>query len=69
MLPLRERSPVRPAAPSRLITYRGIARSYDHVFAGSGWSVAGVAIVRDGPSDHWPVEATLRRAPAAGAAG
>jgi endonuclease/exonuclease/phosphatase family metal-dependent hydrolase len=69
MLPLREHSPVRPAAPSRLITYRGIARSYDHVFAGAGWSADGVAIVRDGPSDHWPVAATLRRAISTGAAG
>jgi endonuclease/exonuclease/phosphatase family metal-dependent hydrolase len=69
MLALRERSPMRPAAQSRLITYRGIARSYDHVFAGSGWSPGDVAIVRDGPSDHWPVEATLRRATPAGVAG
>jgi endonuclease/exonuclease/phosphatase family metal-dependent hydrolase len=69
MVALREHSPVRPSARSRLITYRGIARSYDHVFAGSGWSAGKVSIVRDGPSDHWPVEATLRRAVAAGAAG
>jgi endonuclease/exonuclease/phosphatase family metal-dependent hydrolase len=69
MLPLRERSPVRPAAQSRLVTYRGIARSYDHVFAGSGWSADGVAIVREGPSDHWPVQATLRRVAPTGAEG
>jgi endonuclease/exonuclease/phosphatase family metal-dependent hydrolase len=69
MLPLREHSPVQALARARLVTYRGIARSYDHLFAGSGWSPDGVAIVRDGPSDHWPVAATLRRASPAGAAG
>jgi endonuclease/exonuclease/phosphatase family metal-dependent hydrolase len=69
LVPLRERSPVQPVARERLVTYRGIGRSYDHVFAGSGWSASGVSIVRDGPSDHWPVAATLRRTAAAGAAG
>jgi endonuclease/exonuclease/phosphatase family metal-dependent hydrolase len=69
MLPLRERSPVRPAARSRLVTYPGTSRSYDHVFVGSGWSVGGATAVHDGPSDHWPVTATLHRAPPAERAG
>jgi endonuclease/exonuclease/phosphatase family metal-dependent hydrolase len=69
MSPLRERSPVQPVARARLVTYRGIGRSYDHVFAGTGWSAAGAAIVRDGPSDHWPVAAALRRTSPAAATG
>ena len=61
MLPLRDRSPVRSAAKSRLVTYRSTGRSYDHVFVGAGWSASDASIVRDGPSDHWPVSTTLRR--------
>jgi endonuclease/exonuclease/phosphatase family metal-dependent hydrolase len=69
MLPLRERSPVRPVAQSRLVTYPGTSRSYDHVFVGSGWSVDGASAVHEGPSDHWPVSATLHRATPAEPAG
>lgn len=69
MLPLRERSPVRPVARSRLVTYPGTSRSYDHVFVGDGWSVVGASAVHDGPSDHWPVSATLHRATPAEPAG
>ena len=61
MLPLRERSPLRSVASTRLVTYRSMGRSYDHVFVGSGWLASDAAIVRSGPSDHWPVSATLRR--------
>jgi len=61
MVALSERSPVRPVATKRLVTYRSMGRSYDHVFVGAGWSAKDVAIVRDGPSDHWPVSTTLRR--------
>ena len=61
MRALREHSPVRSVAAERLVTYRSMGRSYDHVFVGSGWSAKDVAIVHDGPSDHWPVSATLRR--------
>ena len=59
--PLRDRSPVRSVATSRLVTYRSTGRSYDHVFIGAGRSASDTSIVREGPSDHWPVSTTLRR--------
>jgi endonuclease/exonuclease/phosphatase family metal-dependent hydrolase len=67
MTTLRERSPLRALDAVRLATFRAFGWSYDHLFAGAGWSASGARVVREGPSDHWPVAATLRRAGRAGA--
>jgi endonuclease/exonuclease/phosphatase family metal-dependent hydrolase len=68
MLALRERFPLRPVDRTRLATCRAFGwlkgLSYDHLFAGDGWSARGASIVRRGPSDHWPVAATLDRSAA-----
>jgi endonuclease/exonuclease/phosphatase family metal-dependent hydrolase len=69
MLSLRERSPVRPVFDSRLVTHPATRGSYDHLFVGSGWSVDEKSVVRRGPSDHWPIRATLRPAAIAESAG
>jgi endonuclease/exonuclease/phosphatase family metal-dependent hydrolase len=62
MLRLRERSPVRSVFDTRLVTHPATRGSYDHLFVGSGWSIGEKSVVRRGPSDHWPVSATLRPA-------
>lgn len=51
---------VRPVITDYVVTHPGSGRSYDHLFVGDGWSVEDARVVRQGPSDHWPILATLK---------
>lgn len=53
---------VRPAIETYVVTHRGTGRNYDHLFAGDGWRVDDARVIREGPSDHWPIVATLSTA-------
>lgn len=43
----------------RLATHRFLRQRIDYVFAGPGWRRVGARVLRTGPSDHYPVLATL----------
>ncbi|MFP3940613.1 MAG: endonuclease/exonuclease/phosphatase family protein [Thermoanaerobaculia bacterium] len=49
-------------------THRLIRQPIDHVATDPGWDVLRVQVLRAGPSDHFPVLATLRRGAARAAA-
>lgn len=55
----------RPLITDYVVTHPGTGRSYDHLFAGDGWSVDDARIIQQGPSDHWPIFSRLST-PAAG---
>lgn len=48
-------------------THRVMRQPIDYVFAGPGWRSERAEVLRSGPSDHYPVLATLRRRPGLGA--
>lgn len=43
----------------RVATHRFLRQRIDYVFAGPGWRRVGARVLRTGPSDHYPVLATL----------
>ena len=50
-------------------THRFLRQRIDYIFAGPGWEPVEARVMRSGPSDHFPVFATLRPAdPASGEA-
>lgn len=46
-------------------THPFLRRRIDYVLAGPGWQVVEAAVIKEGPSDHWPVLAVLSSARAA----
>jgi endonuclease/exonuclease/phosphatase family metal-dependent hydrolase len=49
-------------------THPLLGQRIDYILAGPGWQVGGAAVLKIGPSDHWPITAELtpvERAPAA----
>ncbi len=53
---------LRPAISRYVVTHPGTGRSYDHLLMGDAWTVDEGRVIRQGPSDHWPLLATVRLA-------
>lgn len=45
-------------------TYPMLGQRIDYILAGPGWEVGPAAVVKGGPSDHWPILAELTPLPA-----
>jgi endonuclease/exonuclease/phosphatase family metal-dependent hydrolase len=47
-------------APS-VVTHRATKKCLDYLFVDDGWSVLKAEVLEKGPSDHWPIIATMQR--------
>ena len=44
-----------------IVTHRATRQCLDYIFVDPGWKVTRADVVREGPSDHWPLVAELTR--------
>lgn len=44
-----------------IVTHRSTRQCLDYIFADTGWRILNSRVVNEGPSDHWPLVATLAR--------
>ena len=49
------RHSVNPSKPTHILTQQHI----DYIFPDAGWDTVSADVVQEGPSDHWPITATL----------
>jgi endonuclease/exonuclease/phosphatase family metal-dependent hydrolase len=47
--------------PRDVVTYRATKQCLDYIFAGPGWQIRETRVITRGPSDHWPMVATMDR--------
>jgi endonuclease/exonuclease/phosphatase family metal-dependent hydrolase len=59
--PLMAGEVFRMCGDARLCTHRVLRQRIDYVFADPGWTPVREEVVREGPSDHWPVLVELLR--------
>ncbi|MDX1583500.1 MAG: endonuclease/exonuclease/phosphatase family protein [Thermoanaerobaculia bacterium] len=59
MRSLRDSPHLRAVIPDYVVTHPRTGRHYDHLLVGKGWKNEEARVLRTGPSDHWPVVATL----------
>ena len=50
---------LRLSGPAGEPTHSLLGQRIDYILAGPGWEVGQTAVVRVGPSDHWPITAEL----------
>ena len=45
----------------RVVTHRATRSCLDYIFVDPGWTIRDARVLREGPSDHWPLIAELER--------